>query len=351
MIAPRALGSVPEPNPSRYLKGFGVIFGTRIRSLLHTNFVPAAKRNVLPANTLLPLPLELTATGSRRDMSLSLPVGFEKDRILEMLRTISIENAPTSELEGYLSQDFERFLITLGLVRGLSGRALEIGANPYFTSVLLKEFTDLELTMTNSFDPRASGVHSQLVRYVGKSGVAVAEQFEYESLNVETMRFPYLDDAFDVVVFCEVIEHLLMDPVAALNEIGRVLKHGGTLITSTPNVARLENVARLAAGANIYDPYSGYGPYGRHNREFTRHELVKRLEFSGFELEDHFTADVHPHQSEGFVDVTKLAPILEGRLPDLGQYLFARARNLGPPENGRPAELFRSLSAEKLLES
>ena len=120
--------------------------------------------------------------------------------------------------------------------------------------------------------------------------------------------FPFESDSFDVVLFCEVIEHLLMDPVVALREIKRVLRPGGSLVVSTPNVARLENMARLAAGANLYDPYSGYGPYGRHNREYTRHELVKLLEFVGFQPDIHFTADVHPHNTAAYVDVSCLLP-------------------------------------------
>ncbi len=36
-------------------------------------------------------------------------------------------------------------------------------------------------------------------------------------------------------------------------------------------VSRLENVCRMIAGVNIYDPYSGYRPYGRHNRENNKH--------------------------------------------------------------------------------
>ena len=79
--------------------------------------------------------------------------------------------------------------------------------------------------------------------------------------------------SFDFVLFCEIIEHLLMNPLHALREIHRVLEPGGLLVLTTPNVARLGNVLRWSRGDNIYDPYSGFGPYGRHNREYTLHEL------------------------------------------------------------------------------
>ncbi len=92
------------------------------------------------------------------------------------------------------------------------------------------------------------------------------------------------------MLFCEIVEHLLLDPLHALHEIHRVLRPSGLLVLTTPNVARLGNVLALVAGANIYDPYSGFGPLGRHNREYTRHELVALLRFAGFTVEAAFTA-------------------------------------------------------------
>ena len=55
-----------------------------------------------------------------------------------------------------------------------------------------------------------------------------------------TRPLPYADAAFDLVVLCEVAEHLpTYLPIVA--EIGRVLAPGGSLVLSTPNVARLHS--------------------------------------------------------------------------------------------------------------
>ncbi len=53
-------------------------------------------------------------------------------------------------------------------------------------------------------------------------------------------RLPYDDASFDVVLLVEVIEHL-SDHQAALGELARVLKPGGSLILTTPNVMRLNS--------------------------------------------------------------------------------------------------------------
>ena len=91
--------------------------------------------------------------------------------------------------------------------------------------------------------------------------------FDYRNLNIEVDDFPFPDNHFDYILFCEVLEHLTHDPLRALTELKRVLKPGGEAsVLTTPNAARLENVIAFIEGRNIYDPYSAYGPYGRHNR-------------------------------------------------------------------------------------
>ena len=312
----------------------------KIRSRVRRYLSPSATGVDVSAKVLPP---EFAQQGSRRPVP--LPDGWTHERVFALLQTVSIDLAPPAEIEGYLRQDFDRFLHTWNLVKDESGTVLEIGANPYFTSGLLREFTALEHTMTNNIDVAVTGMCSQRVSYTGADGISKDHVFEYQSLNVENSTFPYPDETFDVVVFCEVLEHLQMDPVAALHEMRRVLKPSGVLLVSTPNVARLENVARLIAGVNVYDPYSGYGPYGRHNREYTRHELVRLLGFAGFDPDEHFTVDVHQHQSDLYANPRVLCSVIpEDRLPDLGQYIFCRAtKNSDVPRSDRPTELYRSV--------
>src|SRR4051812_40834516 len=67
--------------------------------------------------------------------------GRDETALREILGSLEIEAAPRAEMQGYVDADYRRFLHTVGLVPGGTGKLLEIGANPYYTTLLLKLFT------------------------------------------------------------------------------------------------------------------------------------------------------------------------------------------------------------------
>jgi len=268
---------------------------------------------------------------------------MDEDAIVAFFKTYELENAPRQEMENYWRHDWKRFLYTYGLIPASGGRCLELGSNPYFITLLLKYFTSLDVHLANYFGPTFPDVSTQKVWINNPSnGEREVHLMKYSNFNVEDAAFPVPAATFEMVLFCEVLEHLQSDPVKVLLEIKRILLPGGYVILTTPNVSRLENVARMLAGANIYDPYSGYGPYGRHNREYNRHDLARLLEFCGFEIETFFSADVHANLAANFFPIDQLLSLVRSREYDLGQYLFVRARNTKPARIGRPAWLYRS---------
>ena len=283
-----------------------------------------------------------------RSPEVPLPEGLSFAQVDAAMKTWSIDGEPAGHMTDYVNDSICRFLHTWSLARAEKGRCLELGANPYFTTYLLDEHSPLELTLANYFG--SSGETTQTVSYL-PPGAADRVEVKYDCamFNVEEDEFPYPAGSFQVVLFCEMLEHLLMNPLATLRQIHRVLTPGGLLILTTPNVARIGNASSMIAGTNIYDPYSGFGPYGRHNREYTMRELHRLLKFAGFEVERSFTADGHPSDPVALPRYHDVAPLLRGR-DDLGHYLFVGARSTGNAHEGLPSFLYRSYPPGEIVD-
>ena len=103
---------------------------------------------------------------------------------------------------------------------------------------------------------------------------------------------PLPDASVDVVIMSELIEHLV-DTDAAAEEARRVLRPGGTLLLSTPNLAAWYNRALIGLGVQpVFSEVSLKGIYGRpgqevvgHLRLFTRRALEEFLTARGFTCE------------------------------------------------------------------
>jgi SAM-dependent methyltransferase len=200
-----------------------------------------------------------------------------------------------AEAEQYLYDSWIRMLVVLEWMAFLQQqgvrKVLELGSNPYFLTLLLKKHFDFELKLANFFnDARLQSREKQTI----DNGLEKHEM-EYSHFNVEQESFPYETGSFDCVIFCEILEHLLLDPDFAFKEISRILKPSGYVIVTTPNAARLSNLVSLARGENIYADYSPHGIYGRHNREYTFKEVAELLKRHSFEIIRSQVRNIYPH--------------------------------------------------------
>ena len=89
---------------------------------------------------------------------------------------------------------------------------------------------------------------------------------------------PAADDAFDVVWAGETLEHAA-DVTGLLAEVRRVLRPGGTLLVTTPNLARLRVAGEALAGRPLEDRLD---PRADHLRFFTARTLGTVLDGAGF---------------------------------------------------------------------
>jgi SAM-dependent methyltransferase len=103
-----------------------------------------------------------------------------------------------------------------------------------------------------------------------------------ESLDQEGLR-----ESFDCIVFLETLEHLNRWPEHVLDDIHKLLKPGGVLLLSTPNLVRLSNRVRMLIGRPPNNPFQYTAAGLHHVREYTFSELKGFLPSKKWEVVDH----------------------------------------------------------------
>jgi methionine biosynthesis protein MetW len=102
-------------------------------------------------------------------------------------------------------------------------------------------------------------------------------------VNLNTDRAPYPDNTFDTVVTLDVIEHMF-DPISFLAELRRVLRPGGHLVLSTPNIRKIQRVLTLIGGRFPRTSYDPVGFDGGHLHYFTSADLRELFTAQGLEV-------------------------------------------------------------------
>lgn len=98
------------------------------------------------------------------------------------------------------------------------------------------------------------------------------------------------DDPFDIVLFYETMEHLLVPDELVIKNISKVLKEKGVLLGSVPNALSLEQRIATMIGINTHWDKKNiidgvFGGYG-HIREYATYEVRKLLaaEFTNIKI-------------------------------------------------------------------
>lgn len=127
----------------------------------------------------------------------------------------------------------------------------------------------------------------------------------------DAQRLPFSDASFDVVYGCSILHHL--DPESALREVRRVLRFGGRLAFSEPNL--LNPQVWIMFKCNAIRPYFGNSP---DEMAFTRpaiSRILDRVGFSRFSVR--YFDFLHPLVPAGLVPATERLSILLEQIPFL----------------------------------
>lgn len=113
--------------------------------------------------------------------------------------------------------------------------------------------------------------------------------------DIEKNKLPSNNSSYDAVIFNEIFEHLRINLIFTLSELFRVLKPGGKLILSTPNLRSLKGIYNFlfkgisySRAGDIFTEYEKLERLGHmgHVREYTSTEVINLLKKIGFEISE-----------------------------------------------------------------
>ncbi len=283
--------------------------------------------------------LECVVTGTEPRASASGPVATPARAAPEaILKWVP----PDPVLRAYVDTHLTRLIRTLEIIPpgGPADRILEMGAY---------------LQITPSLGPRL-GYGEVRGCYYGPAGTAdhrsvvatTGERFEcdLDLFDAEKDIFPYPDEHFATVLCCELIEHLSADPMHLLSEVNRILREGGHLVLTTPNIASLRAISAILQGYHpgLFPQYIKPSEAGeaapRHNREYAPREVHQMLADAGFEV---VRLETGPFREQPRPELAWVRRLLERHwlaadLRDEG--IYAVGRKSGPVRSRYPEWLY-----------
>ena len=184
---------------------------------------------------------------------------------------LSLEQVPNSSPEEIEYQHYhrKRFEFAFNLIQKINPKnALEIG--PY---VIAHNVVRL-------------GVKIDTLGYcsekIYRNGTHIIFDLDQIGRHPELMR----SGDYDLVIACEVIEHLHLDLDLIYRQLSKLTRPGGTVLIQTPNAVPLKKRVAMLFGKNPFEMIRPeYRPgYGGHIREFTMSELTGYAKKNGFEV-------------------------------------------------------------------
>lgn len=159
------------------------------------------------------------------------------------------------------------------------GELLEVGTSGLFPMMLKQLAPGLKVTVTH-FDTSRKEEKTIVLQLCGHT-ITLPAYF----INLEQDKIPADDEKFDIAMCCEVLEHMEQDPMFMLSEINRVLKPGGLLLLTTPNITSSRSLTKILSGVEpyFYMQYHKTGELYRHNYEYSVPTVNRVLSAAGFE--------------------------------------------------------------------
>lgn len=289
--------------------------------------------SVLPAPVLEEKPVEAVVDLPAPDPA---PVQVEAAYLMDWA-------ARDAESTLYAETHITRFEHTLNItpMGGPDDRILEMGAYMHMTPALRGRLGYGHVRGCY-YGPAGRVDHREVTSASGEVFTCDVDLFD-----AEKDRFPYPDGHFATVLCCELLEHLPSDPMFLMAEVNRILRPGGHLVLTTPNVASIRALRAILEGyhpgffpAYIRPAEPGAEVEARHAREYTPREIHHLLVDGGFEVARLETGEFldKPRPEERWV----IRMLEQYQLPSnlRGDGIYAVGKKTGPVVKRYPAWLY-----------
>ena len=215
-----------------------------------------------------------------------------------------------------------------------SGHAVELGATNFLQILLKRRYGYRTVSGTQISGNIEEKIHRKTF---------TMDDFQTEnliaSIDLENELLPFAVGSIDLVMCCELIEHLDIDPMFMLSEINRVSKTGAHLVITTPNCCSARNFWKIAHG---YRPHffmqyeKSRSPY-RHNIEYDVPTIVTLVTAAGFEIEQVDTFDVFEAELPQAIELLKVNNL---PLDYRGDGIFLLARKISEVRDRWPCGIY-----------
>ena len=175
------------------------------------------------------------------------------------------------ELIIYYTASKERFKYILKYLQSNNlhnKKILDIGVCK-FTYILKQIYPELDITALD---------------FQNHENQVMAHGIHFMLYNLEKDSDNSPDNAFDIIIFSEVIEHLAISPRLVFKKLRAMLKKDGILITTTPNFLSFANRFKCLIGVSPLEEVRENLQNPGHFREYSMKELKEYLNYAGFEI-------------------------------------------------------------------
>lgn len=189
---------------------------------------------------------------------------------------------------------------------------LEVGRGP-FTRILSERFTNVTTI----------GLELSVSDIAAQSGLTRPVPHIEFNLNDAQCRSKWISTGpFDLIVFAEVVEHLVTAPELVFAFLRTLLRDDGILICQTPNAVCAHNRIKMALGKNPFNRIQIDNREPAHFREYTKKELIEICLVAGLGAADHSFQNYFGYENP----MTRVIDICTGFVPSLrrGQTLVLR---------------------------